>query len=253
MEIPEDPRLPNSSRSPRVELGPPSRPVVLADKEMDEVDETVEGSKRKPRSRSERVERVELGSSGERAGRVIVPAAKASAGQEFRPRSRKSSLNTGPPDNARASQGRRQSRELSLHRERQILEYLAAAPNTAQEPNPRVVQVHPEQLPPPLFEQQLLSDLQLGVPMEVLNWYATELLRRDPRGIPGMMGQPSLVEEIMERDAISRLWGREGPGWRPVRQLGIGAQGGVVLWEKVREDGPVGFSFPRQIVEGYMC
>jgi len=134
----------------------------------------------------------------------------------------------------------RAARERSRQIERQILGLLSDARAKEQPPGRRDVQVHSPMSIPPRFRRQLGRELRRGdITPEILDYHENELVRRDSRGIPGMMGEKSLVEEILQGDAIERLRGRKGTGWRPLRSLGSGGQGGVILWEKIREEGPV--------------
>lgn len=110
-----------------------------------------------------------------------------------------------------------------------------------------------EYVPPPrptvphqfhAYLQELLVRNKTDFTPEVYDYYVSELRKRDSKCIPGLtLGEPSLVEEILKEDAMERLKGRTGRGWRPVKTLGRGGQGGVVLWEKVRENGEVSFLF----------
>ena len=72
-----------------------------------------------------------------------------------------------------------------------------------------------------------------------MDYYRYEMECRNSRKIPSMRGQPSPVEEVLGEDELNRLRGRTDPGWRPVRLLGNGSQGGVTLWEKVGTTGLV--------------
>lgn len=104
------------------------------------------------------------------------------------------------------------------------------------------VQVHSIRPIPQRFEQLLqlrFSEGTEGLSQEVMDYYRNEMMRRDSRNVAGHFGQPSLVEEVLREDALERLRGREGPGWRPVRELGAGGQGGVTLWKTIRPDGSV--------------
>ena len=143
----------------------------------------------------------------------------------------------------RNSEDMRQARERSRQIEQQLLGVLSSVPGSERDPEQRGAQLHSRRSIPPKFRARLERELgshKGGMTQEMADYYANEMTRRDARGIPGVMGEPSLVEEIMRHDAIERLRGRTTPGWRPLKSLGSGGQGGVILWEKVREDGPVG-------------
>lgn len=104
------------------------------------------------------------------------------------------------------------------------------------------VQVHSIRPTPQRFEELLqfrFLEGRKGLSQEVLDYYLNEMMRRDSRNVAGQFGQPSLIEEVLREDALERLRGREGPGWRPVRELGGGGQGGVTLWQTIRPDGSV--------------
>ncbi|KZF18948.1 kinase-like protein [Xylona heveae TC161] len=98
---------------------------------------------------------------------------------------------------------------------------------------------------PEIFKQALVTrrDSKLFPDPDLYNYYANELTRRDSRSIPGMGGTPSLLYEILASNAESKFTGNWGIGWRPVKTLGEGAQGKVMLWELMRDEKP-----PLQIV-----
>ena len=128
------------------------------------------------------------------------------------------------------------SRALQI--ERQIIGFLSPTLPPPPPPPPSSAGVPPV---PEKFRAKILRAAERGHMRPAVRDYYLDVRRHDVRGIPGQDGEPSLVEEILARDADERLKGRRGGGWRPVRTLGTGGQGKVILWEKMREGGEVRF------------
>lgn len=126
--------------------------------------------------------------------------------------------------------------ERAAQIEQQIIGFLAGRPLARGNPPLRSGAVPPV---PQKFREKVLRAADRGNMKPAVRDYYLDVRRNDVRGIPGQDGEPSLVEEILARDADERLRGRQGMGWRPTRTLGTGGQGKVILWEKHREGGEV--------------
>lgn len=188
------------------------------------------GKKARFASPEPKKESVELGSnmSGNKSGHVPPGPKKVAVKRTLRqvgkktpfepPKPSKVAVDQDPeegPSSSRAGQDR--ARQI----ERQIVGYLPI---------------------PPLFDDLLegqLAEEKRGITEAVVDFYRQEMNRGDARNFPALAGQPSSVEEVLREDALERLKGRPGPGWRPVKLLGSGGQGGVTLWEKNGTDGAV--------------
>ena len=128
------------------------------------------------------------------------------------------------------------ARDRARQIEQQIIGFLEGGPTAPVTTTQQEADVPPV---PIKFREKIIRAAETGQMRPAVRDYYLDLRRRDVRGIPGQDGAPSLVQEILARDADDRLRGRQGVGWRPTRTLGTGGQGKVILWEKVREGGEV--------------
>lgn len=126
----------------------------------------------------------------------------------------------------------------SLGVERQIEEMLA---NTSPK---ELVEwgLKPGQNPPripPAFRNRLRRLYFNGKIPEDVEGYYINLRRGDSTSFPDQNGGKSVVQAILKQDALSRIQKGKVARWRPVRVLGTGGFGSVILWEKHRRYGPV--------------
>lgn len=95
---------------------------------------------------------------------------------------------------------------------------------------------------PPLFGWWVSRMRLEGKISEKVYRYYLNLGRGDSTRTPGQLGQKSLLEGILKKDALSQNAASSASGWRPGKVLGIGGYGEVILWEKKLRDGTV-YSF----------
>ncbi|CAD6588225.1 MAG: hypothetical protein ASARMPRED_003435 [Alectoria sarmentosa] len=93
---------------------------------------------------------------------------------------------------------------------------------------------------PKEFAAELKRKYQRGeFDAKVLDYYSDILPRGDSTNVPGQGGRALLLKTIMGQDDTMPSALVAGPTWRPVRPLGKGGFGEVMLWEKARKNGPV--------------
>ena len=90
---------------------------------------------------------------------------------------------------------------------------------------------------PPMFQHMLIDYIQKGKhDIKALQWYLDDMTAADASGRVGGHDHEDL-EDILHSHSRIHLTSRSVPGrWRPVRQLGLGDYGSVVLWEKDNND-----------------
>ena len=73
----------------------------------------------------------------------------------------------------------------------------------------------------------------------VARYYLNTLAQGDSKRVPGQGSKPSLLKALLTED-IGTLAKEKPPGqaWRPLRTIGRGAYGSVILWERPRKDAP---------------
>ena len=132
-----------------------------------------------------------------------------------------------PPSNLKKSHSSPDLSEDNLH----ILSLLGLLPSargeqpTAKNPSTPAL--------PTLFYEEVKRMLHVGeISPQIARYYSQILPRGDSRQIPGQNGNRSLLEAVLTEDVkqLTRV-GAPGSGWRPIRALGKGAYGAVILWE----------------------
>ena len=96
---------------------------------------------------------------------------------------------------------------------------------------------------PPIFHNMLIKYIQKRKhDPEALQWYLDEMTAADAReGLGSYDGED--LEDILRGESKVNLSRRNAPGtWRPVRVLGSGGYGAVVLWEREDEGRGVSIS-----------
>ncbi len=130
----------------------------------------------------------------------------------------------------------------SLGVERQIEEMLAnASPKELVEWGLKPGQ-NPPRVPPAFRNRLRRLGFNRKIPENVERYYLT-LRRGDSTSFPDQNGGKSVVQAILKQDALSRIRKGKVDRWRPIRLLGTGGFGSVILWEKHRRYGPVRASF----------
>lgn len=130
----------------------------------------------------------------------------------------------------------------SLGVERQIEEMLAnASPKELVEWGLKPGQ-NPPRVPPAFRNRLRRLGFNRKIPENVERYYLT-LRRGDSTSFPDQNGGKSVVQAILKQDALSRIRKGKVDRWRPIRLLGTGGFGSVILWEKHRRYGPVCASF----------
>lgn len=92
---------------------------------------------------------------------------------------------------------------------------------------------------PPGFQKVLSSYREKGYITEATEQYYLNLRRGDSLRAPGEGVRQSFLEDVLKKDAKKTTGDGKGSGWKPVRQLGQGSYGTVILWEKASRNGPV--------------
>lgn len=92
---------------------------------------------------------------------------------------------------------------------------------------------------PPKFQGQLRKLRDEGWLPEATQQYYLNLGHGDSPRVPNEGGRKSLLEDLLRQDAQKGGGNVGGNGWKPGKQLGQGAFGTVILWEKTRRNGPV--------------
>ena len=88
---------------------------------------------------------------------------------------------------------------------------------------------------PPLFRQHICDLYSHGhITMNVARYYLEVVPRGDSTRIPNQKRDGKLLQTLLSQDASTL-----GSGWQPVRRLGSGGFGTVVLWQRIRSDGKV--------------
>lgn len=93
-------------------------------------------------------------------------------------------------------------------------------------------------LPMPPGFQKRLNVYQHSM-TEATKQYYLNLRRGDSPRAPGEGASKSFLEDVVREDAKKTTEDGQGSGWKPVRQLGQGSGGTVILWEKASRHGPV--------------
>ena len=125
--------------------------------------------------------------------------------------------------------------ETSPHADQEILSLLGQGSSISKFPDSTI----PDQAAiPEEFRHEVESRLAQGrVTDTVARYYLEVLTRGDSRRVPGRNGRPSLLNDVLVENvqALTNA-NRTGRGWRPMRAIGKGAYGSVILWEKKQKN-----------------
>ena len=78
---------------------------------------------------------------------------------------------------------------------------------------------------------------QVRISSSVARYYLEDLVRSDSSAVPGHRRHPSLLQAVLTEDTAALVKDDiDGLGWKPVRTLGRGTYGAVILWRKNRKD-----------------
>lgn len=131
----------------------------------------------------------------------------------------------------------RQRRGSSLLEE-QILELLGDVPPSGSTTLLRAGNENVRPMPPK-FQRKLRKLGHEGWLSEATRQYYLNLGHGDSPRVPNEGGRKSLLEHVLRQDAQEGEENLGGSGWKPGKELGQGAFGTVILWEKTRRNGPV--------------
>lgn len=89
------------------------------------------------------------------------------------------------------------------------------------------------------FERLLKKGLTLGFPEDAVQYYFQQLTDKDEPTPPGMPSGVDSLEQILRNDAITLEQSEPRETWTPMKFLGQGGYGDVILWQRKRDNGTI--------------